>query len=277
MTTTQSDAVEPLPDYMPMLAAYHRAFAKTLRRMIESLPFPPAARVLDMATGDGAYLPWLAERAGEGGTVVALDLARPCLKVARDMVPPAAAPVVFCQADAGRLPLPSESLDLVWCAQSLYSLPEPLPVLAEMARVARRGGSVAVLENDSLHHLILPWPIELELALRRAEWQAIQGQSGDPERFYVGRALARLMRQAGLRDPVQESWATTRQAPLSDDDRLFFQAELDALRRRVADHLPPDTLVELDRLVDPASPAHMLDQADFVVTTIDLVVRAVKP
>ena len=44
-----------------------------------------------------------------------------------------------------------------------------MEALRHLVRVTKPGGVVAVLEADTLHHVILPWPIEVELAARAAE------------------------------------------------------------------------------------------------------------
>jgi ubiquinone/menaquinone biosynthesis C-methylase UbiE len=72
-----------IPGYEPMLAAYHRAFASELRGIVHSLPIASGQTVLDMACGDGAYGPWLAECVGPDGRVVAVDKDPDYLKLAR--------------------------------------------------------------------------------------------------------------------------------------------------------------------------------------------------
>ena len=76
--------------------------------------------------------------------------------------------VRFVQGDFRRLPSDDDRFDLVWCAQSLYSLPDPLEALQKMRQKTKPGGFVAVIENDEFHHVLLPWPIEIELALCQA-------------------------------------------------------------------------------------------------------------
>src|SRR6266511_3844958 len=118
MTTTHT--IEPgaglpddeLPGYWRMLHAYHRSRSAELRAMIATLPLAPGDRVLDVASGDGCHSVWLVE-----------------------------------QGDANALAFADGMFDLVWCAQSFYSLPDPIATLREMVRVTRPGGHVAVLEN----------------------------------------------------------------------------------------------------------------------------------
>jgi ubiquinone/menaquinone biosynthesis C-methylase UbiE len=49
--------------------------------------------------------------------------------------------------DGSNLPLRDESIDLVTCAQMIHHVPEPIPLLAEMRRVA--GASVLVVDQVS--------------------------------------------------------------------------------------------------------------------------------
>src|SRR4051812_1594724 len=60
-----------LPDYQPLLGAYHAAYADELRAMIADLPIRPGAIVADIACGDGSYSRWLSERSAR---VVAVDV-----------------------------------------------------------------------------------------------------------------------------------------------------------------------------------------------------------
>ena len=157
--------------------------------------------VLDMACGDGVYSPWLAERVGSGGRVVAVDMRTEYLELARKQsaCSPFSGIIEFLAASIESLPLEDESFDLCWCAQSLYSLPDPVQALQHMRRVTRPGGVVAVLEGDSFHHIILPWPVELELSVRAAKASRHLAQKSDqPGKYYVGRQLRRVFREAGL-------------------------------------------------------------------------------
>src|SRR6187200_2632351 len=78
-----SDAPNDLPEYTPMLAAYHRAHAAELRAMIDDLPVRLGDHVLAMPCGDGVYTVLLAEKVGLGGSVVGVDLSESYLAMAR--------------------------------------------------------------------------------------------------------------------------------------------------------------------------------------------------
>jgi ubiquinone/menaquinone biosynthesis C-methylase UbiE len=268
-----------LPDYEPMLAAYHRAFDPELREIVAGLPIREGDKVVEIACGDGAYSPWLAGRVGPTGAVLAIDISRDYLRVARSETSrtAVASRVAHAAAPIERLPLPRDAFDLVWCAQSLYSLPDQLEAVQAMADVVRPGGTVAVLENDTLHQLVLPWPVEVELAVRKAELEAFAERDESPGRFYVGRRLVELFRDAGLIEIRARSFAATRQAPLDASGRAFLIAYLDGLRERAADRLDVATRKTFLELVDPGSDAGLVNRPDLTLTILNHVVTGVKP
>ena len=185
--------------------------------------------------------------------------------------------VGFVQADLQHLPIPKGVFDLVWCAQSLYSLPDPVDALRRMEQAARPGGLVAVLENDEFHHVLLPWPVEVELGLRHAELAALSESSNKPRKFYVGRHLLRVFRAAGLADCQHRTWTIDRQAPLSPDERDYFAGYLKDLGQKVGPYLEPEIRDEFERLTHPDSDAYLLDNPDFHVTCLNHIAWCVKP
>ncbi len=280
LATAQKQPAQPrLPAYAGMMAAYHQAFAPELKAIIDELPLDRARRVLDFACGDGSYSGWLADRVGAEGEVVALDISPAFLAHARQGLRRArsAAAVRFVQADIRNLPLADGGVDLAWCAQSLYSLPDPVQALRQMARTVRPGGHVAVLENDELHHVVFPWPVEIELALRQAELASFVESSERPRKYYVGRDLCRLFRAAGLRRCQARGVVFTRQAPLDRPARAFFTAYLKDLERRTRPHLEPSLRTLFRRLASPRSRMFLLSAPDLTITCMNHVVVAVKP
>ncbi len=267
-----------LPDYAPLLAAYHAAFAVELEGMVRSLPIPEGAQVLEMACGDGAYTPWLARKVGPAGSVVGLDLSPAYLALA-DRAPRSdgTAESRYVAASIDRLPFADATFDAVWCAQSLFSLPEPVDAVRRMAGVVKPGGLVAVLEDDTLHQVLLPWPIELELAVRVAQWDALRAEVPRPGKFYVGRRLITVFREAGLVGLRIRTFATDRVAPLAPAGREFLAIYLDTLRDQVSSRLDRPMQALLDDLATPGRPAYLLDQTDFAATLIDHVVHGTRP
>jgi ubiquinone/menaquinone biosynthesis C-methylase UbiE len=271
MSTSSTDT---LPDYAPMMAAYHRGFAAELKHMINGLPIKPGMRVLDMACGEGIYATWLAERVAPTGEVIAADISLPYLQIAARQSESADAPVpvLHVAAPLETLPFAEGTFDLAWCAQSFYSLPDPLVALRYLASAVRPGGVVAVLENDTLHHVILPWPPELEMAIQLAEYRALSDESDNPRKYYVARRLSRLFRAAALSDVRVRTHAIDRAAPLRTDERTYFAHYLASLSNRVFPWLPEHVHADFQRLTNPSSDDYLLNDPDLVVTCIDRVV-----
>ena len=94
------------------------------------------ARVLEICCGAGRVTGPLAR---EGNRVVGVDVAAACLAAA-----PRAAGVTLVRADARALPFADGAFDLALCVEnSLGVFPgEEVRVVAELARVSRRGGRV---------------------------------------------------------------------------------------------------------------------------------------
>lgn len=273
---THSDDV---PSYAPMLAAYQRAHASELRAMIADLPIRPGDRVLDMACGEGAYTCMLAERVGKRGMVSGVDISPAYLALARrqaDCAPNRGA-ISFQTGDIEALPFDDNTFDLVWCAQSMYSLPDPIAALRELRRVTRPGGRVAIFENDTLHQMVLPWPAELELAVRAAQLRSLNATTPDSAPFFIGRELCKTFAAADLPGCVVRPYTITRQAPLSADERNYLAWYLEDLGSRACQHLAADARDIFEQMLDPTSRRWMLDRPDFYVIYINLVACATKP
>jgi demethylmenaquinone methyltransferase/2-methoxy-6-polyprenyl-1,4-benzoquinol methylase len=104
------------------------------------------SRVLDVASGSGDLALAFAKRAGPGGQVWMTDINAAMLGVGRDKLIDAGifAPLALC--DAEKLPFPADTFDCVSVAFGLRNMTHKDVALAEMARVARPGGRVIVLE-----------------------------------------------------------------------------------------------------------------------------------
>jgi len=104
------------------------------------------SRVLDVASGSGDLAAAFAKRVGPSGEVWMTDINAAMLAVGRDKLIDAGffPPLALC--DAEKLPFRADSFDCVSVAFGLRNMTRKENALAEMARVARPGGRVLVLE-----------------------------------------------------------------------------------------------------------------------------------
>jgi ubiquinone/menaquinone biosynthesis C-methylase UbiE len=112
----------------------------------EHVELPKKARALYVAAGTGGHALKIAERAGEGATLVGVDESKERLKLARAKAVAAKlqAQAEFRQTQIESLDFEDEQFDLVIGDASMVA-PERLPeMLAEMSRVAAPGATVAV-------------------------------------------------------------------------------------------------------------------------------------
>jgi ubiquinone/menaquinone biosynthesis C-methylase UbiE len=268
-----------LPDYDHQLSLFHAAFEQELEAIVKELPLTPDMQVLDLACGDGFYTRRIAERLGAAGSVTGADVNRQYLseanaKASRET---GGARVVFVAASFDELPFPDGTFDFVWCAQSLYSLPDPVVVVRSMARVLRPGGVVAVLENDTLHQVLLPWPVHLELPLREAELAWFVERSRNSNKYYVGRRLPAVLSAAGLEPLAMTTHAFDRQAPLGETEQALLQSYLEEVAKRVESRLDEPLLERLRELIEPTSPRHLLQQPHLTMTWLSVLAFGRKP
>jgi demethylmenaquinone methyltransferase/2-methoxy-6-polyprenyl-1,4-benzoquinol methylase len=115
------------------------------RRAVRSLDLGPAATVVDLACGTGDLCRVLA---AAGYRPVGVDLSLGMLRHARTSAP-------LVQADALHLPIGDGAVDGAVSGFALRNFVALAPVLAELARVVRPGGRVALLEVASPTNRVL--------------------------------------------------------------------------------------------------------------------------
>lgn len=155
----------------------------------------PGQRVLDAGCGAGAVTASLLELTGNSGHVTAFDPSEARLALARKTL--GGAPnLELRQVSLPNTSLPAASFDFVWSQFVLEYLAQPSVAVAELVRLTRPGGTVAVAEIDG-YGLGL-WPISERLSAGLESFQrALKAASFD---LFVGRKLFTLFRAQGLRE-----------------------------------------------------------------------------
>jgi len=128
--------------YDNVQARMRRLFS-ALQQPTEWLNIPADGIALDVGCGPGTVTASLARAAGPGALTLGLDISEAML--ARAVRAEAGPQIGFLRADAQRLPLRDQTVDAVVSIAVLQLIPEPAAALAEIARVLRPGGRVALM------------------------------------------------------------------------------------------------------------------------------------
>lgn len=272
-----STATARLPQYDPALRAYHAAFEPELEAAVRRYPFEPGTRALDCPCGDGFYTNLFAHHL-RAGTLVAADLSPAYLDRARQSVRdvPPELELAFVEADAYHLPFVDGEFDFVWCAQSMISLDDPQRAMREMARVLKPGGRVAVLETDEYHHVLLPWPVDLELAIQKALRTVCERKYGSGTKFAQSRKLRAQFLEAGLTPTGKVTIAADRVAPFGAPVREFLLLHFDRLKKLAGPELKPNEREELERFTTADGSAGLVNRVDAELTCLATVSHALK-
>ncbi|MBX3096997.1 MAG: bifunctional demethylmenaquinone methyltransferase/2-methoxy-6-polyprenyl-1,4-benzoquinol methylase UbiE [Fimbriimonadaceae bacterium] len=166
---------------------------------VTTLQLSQGDAVLDLCCGTGDFLPLLRNAVGASGTVIGLDFARPMLEHARTKTSGA----ILGVGDALSLPIADHSVDAVTIGWGLRNVGDPARALAEMARVLKTGGRVAILEmsqpNAPIIGPIANWGCQFVIP----KFGRIAG-FGD-EYAYLAQTTARWMSRRELTDALKSA------------------------------------------------------------------------
>jgi demethylmenaquinone methyltransferase/2-methoxy-6-polyprenyl-1,4-benzoquinol methylase len=117
------------------------------RQAVDALDLPPTARVLDVCTGTGDLAMTASRHRSRPRAVLGVDFAAEMLALGRGKLKAAGLRTVqLAQGDACRLPCPTASVDAVTVGFGIRNVADSATAVAEMFRVLKPGGRLAILE-----------------------------------------------------------------------------------------------------------------------------------
>ena len=176
------------------LAHQAEVYSDEAEQLLDQVGLAAGSSAIDVGCGVLGILPLLCARVGKSGRVVGLERETRILDAARQYAAERGLPVEFVQGDATSLDLPSDSFDFVHERTVLLNVQHPASVIAEMVRIARPGGVIALQEPDFSSSVCDPPHPAWDPLL--AELLAAYRRNG--KNFNSGRRIARDLRDAGL-------------------------------------------------------------------------------
>ena len=125
------------------------AYAETAadpRWRTSMIPWDGTQIVADVGCGNGFDLRQIVPQ-GRCRHAIGLDLSAGMLRSLEDLRRPG--PLSLVQADAQRMPLPDQSVDVAMAMHMLYHVPDIPAVIQELRRITRPGGTVLASTNSS--------------------------------------------------------------------------------------------------------------------------------
>jgi ubiquinone/menaquinone biosynthesis C-methylase UbiE len=173
-------------------------FAPWATVLLELARLRPGERVLDAACGTGVVARAAMTRVGAAAKVTGVDLNPGMLEMARAVSGEAGYSIAWQEGNLEALPFADAAFDVVLCQQGLQFCLDKAAAAAELRRVLREGGRLALSVWRDIRHF--PYILAITGALAdHVSAEASQRMSA-PCSFGSADALRALMQQAGYRD-----------------------------------------------------------------------------
>ncbi|MGC1522884.1 MAG: class I SAM-dependent methyltransferase [Steroidobacteraceae bacterium] len=250
-------------NYSRKLSQFNAFAEPELRSLIAGTGLKPGMRILDAGCGTGEALAWLLDEVGSTGSVIGLDLATAHVEAARRRV---GERIEVLQGDLAAAPLAAESIDFIWCVNTINHLHDPLQGIDRLATLLRPRGRFALGQSSLLPDMVFAWDSRLERVTNEAVRRYYRERYSLEERDLTSvRALVGLMRQADFRNVAARTILIERVSPVDEaTERYLLEAIFkDTWGERLRPYLSAEDYAALVRLCDPQHEQFALRRPDF--------------
>ena len=196
MTNRESDYVgRGSEEEVMRLELQAAALSEIIDQEIDAMNIQSGMSILDAGCGSGAVTRKLAGKA-HPAKVTGIDFDQVFLDYAKSIVEDENIDnVEYELGDVDNLSYSDESFDRVYCRLVLMHVQDPVKTVKELKRVTRKGGLIAISDQDDDAILVHPYMPNLTNIWRRyGEWAKTQGMDRS-----IGRQLYSILSQAGLK------------------------------------------------------------------------------
>jgi len=234
-----------------------------IKSAINRLNLPRGSKGLDVGCGAGLQCLLLADEIGTEGHVTGLDVSTEFLDYGGDLVRKASMEkrIAFREGSVESIPYADNTFDWAWSSAFIgYAPLEPIPLLKEIKRVIKPGGTLSIIAWSS-EQLLPGYPILEAKLSATASGIAPFSDKMDPSRHFL-MALG-WFRELGFTDTKAEVFAESIRAPLN---REIYEALVELFDMRwqgVEREFSKDDLEQYMRLCKPESPDFLLKHPDY--------------
>jgi ubiquinone/menaquinone biosynthesis C-methylase UbiE len=173
-------------------------FAPWASLLLELARLQPGERVLDAACGTGVVARAARSRVGATGHVTGVDLNPGMLAMARAMAGEAGEIIAWQEGNLEALPFADGAFDVVLCQQGLQFCPDKAAAVAELRRVLRDGGRLALSVWRDIRYS--PYILAVTGALADHVGAEASRRMSAPCSFGSADALRAVLRQVGFKN-----------------------------------------------------------------------------
>lgn len=213
--TISSEALKAARGYETLFVP--ALFGVWTKNLIEAAKVQPGQTVLDVACGTGVLTRDVSAELGAAGSVTGLDPAPGMLAAAQEIAPD----IAWVSGHAEDLPFPDHSFDVVLCQFGMMFFQDREKACAEMLRILKPGGALAVSVWNSTEHnpayKALISLMESEVSEAAASAVSLPFSLGDPD------IVTGVLNESGFVDVSVSTLSETARFPST---RTMVEAEL---------------------------------------------------
>lgn len=152
---------------------------------------------------------------------------------------------------------------------------DPARAVGEMRRVLKPGGSVSILEADEFHHVLLPWPSELEVSLSQVIHAPSVERYGNGVKLAPARRLRSVLMKAGCTTIRRLTYSFERVAPFDKLTKKCLARHVEYLREFASPFLSISMKRAFNRMADPDVKGSLFKIRDAELSCINVMYVAV--